>query len=468
MSSISIGSIGGKVSAGLGQADPKILYNATSSDLARLEGYFTNLYNPSIGMIAVGTSKSCVSGGCGGVIFSFQNGTAAPIFPTNDRYLPFENWKDAYGFIGLGVDTNLATSVLTSITNLKTTVGWHPPWNAESMIGYIIPYSKSNTNIVFLDNEHYLTMPDGTLYQIDQAAAWSTSSQSWISPDMNTKNALNCGEIDECLFQAVNLYIRGDTSDAMTNLQTIANEAVKNPDGSIGFGTSPYRGMYLGTFVEAVEVIGIPTLPNGITMTEIINTIWGLQATQADGGVPRQYSSFTSGVLGSDDETTNAALLAFSPGVIEFIGQEAASGTYNLGSVPSSNPNVMAILDSTITTTASSSSSLSSSMTHSTSQSTSTTTTTSTSNHATSTTSFATVSRSASSTKAMSTKTTSILTSSTSESLSSPSTSSFTASTPSEKAAISVAMFYAELTSISLFGAGIFMLRHVERKTGLF
>jgi hypothetical protein len=355
---------------------PQVLYTATSSELAGLEGYFTNLYNPSIGMIAVGAGKSCNSGGCGGVTFYFQNGTAAPIFPTYERYLPFENWKDAYGFIGLGVDTNIATNVLTSLTNLQTTVGWHSPWNAESMIGFIIPYSKANTNIAFLDNGGYLKMPDGMPYQIDQAAAWSIPSQSWITPNMNVKSATNCAEIDECLFQAVNLYIRGDSTDAMSNLQTIANMAVKNSDGSVGFGTAPFRGMYLGTFVEAVEIIGVPTLPNGITMNDIINTIWGLQKTQNDGGVPRQYSTFTSGVLNSDDETTNAALLAFSPGVIQFIEEEAASGIYNLNSIPSAHPNVAAILDSSIssssTTSMSSTSSSSSSSTWTSSTSSST------------------------------------------------------------------------------------------------
>jgi hypothetical protein len=380
ISSISITSLGGLQQQHrlLGPlAEPKILYNATSSELNGLESYFTNLYNPSIGLIAVGTQTSCGGGGCGGVTFYFQNGTAAPLFPTYDRYLPFENWKDAYGFIGLGVDTGIATSVLNSITSLKTSVGWHPPWNAESMIGFIIPYSKANTNIAFVDkNGAFLQMPDGTPYQIDQAAAWDTSTQSWISPNMNVKAALNCAEIDECLFQAVNLYIRGDSTDAMSNLQTIANMAVKNSDGSVGFGTAPFRGMYLGTFVEAVEIIGVPTLPNGITMNDIINTIWGLQKTQNDGGVPRQYSTFTSGVLNSDDETTNAALLAFSPGVIQFIEEEAASGIYNLNSIPSAHPNVAAILDSSIssssTTSMSSTSSSSSSSTWTSSTSSST------------------------------------------------------------------------------------------------
>lgn len=567
VSCISVGSTGRTSEGVLGPAQPKILYNATSSELTGLEGYFTNLYNPSIGMIAVGTSKACVSGGCGGVTFNFQNGSAAPIFPTYDRYLPFENWKDAYGFVGLGVDSSIATNVLASISSLKTTVGWHPPWNAESMIGFIIPYSKSNTNIVFLHNGQYLEMPDGTPYQIDQAAAWSTSSQSWLPPDMNTNHALNCGEIDECLFQAVNLYMRGDSSDAMNNLQTIANEAVKNPDGSIGFGTAPYRGMYLGTFVEAAEVIGVPTLPNGITMNDVVNTIWGLQATQNDGGVPRQYSSFTSGLLGSDDETTNAALLAFSPGVIEFIEQEAASGMYNLNSVPSASPNVVAILGSTTsssssssfttttsstttstttfsnhssstTTTSTTRSTTSSTTSHSSSSSSSTrsssstlrsSTTTSSSSSETTSSSTETSTKSSStesnssSSQSSSTSTVTLSSSSTRDSSSSTSSSSISTSesltsshlvpsassitdtstvvtcgsgqcsgnengssngnahpapsilqalglgpAPSEKAAVSVATFYAELSSISLFGVGIFVLRHAVTRVGPF
>ena len=313
--------------------------SAPQSRLSLLEGYFVSRFNPAIGLIAVGPADE--SGG--GVVFSFPNGTAAPVVTPFQRYLPMENWATAAALAGLSFDPNITASVFASINTLSASVGWHASWNRESMMGFIIPYNKPNSNLCLVTpSGSYLTMPDGTQYQIDQAAPWDFPSQTWLAPDTNPNDGkgVNSTAIDEALFQAVNFYLRGDETDAMANLQDVAYLAVLNPDGSVGFGSAPYRGMFLGTFIEAAEVIGTPVLPPGITMDQIASTIWTLQAGQSDGGLPRQYSSFTNGVLGSDDETTNAALLAYSPGVIQYLQTVASSGLYNLASVPSANPTV--------------------------------------------------------------------------------------------------------------------------------
>jgi hypothetical protein len=409
------------------RASSQVVYSASQSELSGLESYFTSKYNPDIGLVAVGTQTNCNQGGCGGVSFSFMNGTAAPILPMWQRYLPFENWKDAYGLYGLGVQQSMASSILNSIQQLKSEVGWRPSWNAEAMIGFIIPYSKGNTNIAFTTpSGGYLTMPSSGLpYQLDQALSWSIPNQAWIAPDMNVNHAKGLGQIDETLYQAINLYLRGDDADAVANLQAVANTAVKNSDGSVGFGTAPYRGMYLGTFLEASEILGAPTLPSGISMNDILTTIATLQQTQSDGGIPRQYSSFTSGVLGSDDETTNAALLAFSPGVIQYVQSVAASGQYNLNTVPSTDPDVTAILGTTITstTTTSSTSSISSTRTtSSTDSSTVTSTATLTSTAPTTTTNTRTVTSTQTSTASTTSTITSTLTSSKTRSFTNTST----------------------------------------------
>lgn len=321
---------------------PTSAANPYAAEISGLERYITNLYNPDIGLVAVGTQMSC-NGACHGVRFYFKNGTAAPILPEWQRYLPLENWMDASAFMGLDFDTEVAQTIYNSIESLGTSVGWHAPWNREAMVGVITDYGIRNTNIVFTTSSGgYPLMPSSGLpYQIEQAAPWDTVTQSWAAPDMNINDAtrVNQNNIEETMFQAMNLYLRGDKIDAMANLQWVASLAV-NHDGAIGFGTPPFLGIDLGTFLECVYVIGMPTLPSGITLDGIITTLWTLQSTQTDGGIPAQYSSFTSGVLGSDDEATNAALLAFSPGVISYIKGVEASGVYNTQTLPSADPQI--------------------------------------------------------------------------------------------------------------------------------
>ncbi len=382
-------------------------------------------------MMAVGTQTTCFGGTCGGVTFSFKNGTAEPIFPMWQRYLPNENWAVAAAFQGLGYRTDIVNAVYSSIQSLETSVGWRPAFNRESQWGIIIPYTKSNTNIGFvMSNGRYLVMPGTTTpYQITGATPWNTASQSWIFPgDMNVAHATNnsCNGFNETGYQALNLALRGDHTDAVANVQWMADQAIKNSDGSVGFCTAPYRGMFLGVFIECVEVIGIPSLPNGITMDDVINTLWGLQPTQSDGGIPRQYSSFTSGVLGSDDETTNGALDAFSPGLVNYVRSVAASGQFNLQSQPNPAPTLTGIT----TSTTSSTTSTTSSSTTSSSTSTTTSTTSTTTSH---TTSSSTTSTSSSSQTSTSTSTSTTSPTSTTSSTTSTTVTSSTSTTPTSQ-----------------------------------
>jgi hypothetical protein len=350
--------------------------------VAGLESYFTNLWNPSVGLISVGTQTNC-HGACGGVQFYFMNDTGAPIFPTAYRFLPNENWADAEAFIGLGFRPDISSAILNTLQSLESSVGWRPAENRETQWGFIVSYDKTNQNIVFLTpQQKNLVVPGtNTQFQLDSAARWNFNTQSWVPFNPNVKAALGCGQPpDETLFQALNLYLRGDYSDAMANLQCVANTLSMNPDGSVLIGPAPARGMYLGSFLEAAEVIGTPNMPNGITLNDVANTIWGLQ--QSDGGIARQYSDFTTNVLGSDDETTNAALLAFSPGVISNIQSIAASGEYNLSSVPNVTPQLGG--GGTTTTTTSTSSTSSTTSSTSSTSTTRTTRTTSTSSRTTS------------------------------------------------------------------------------------
>ena len=345
--------------------------SAPKTGVAGLESYFTNLWNPAVGLISVGTQTNC-NGACGGVQFTFKNDTAAPIFPAGYRFLPLENWADAAAFLGLGYRMDIANSILNTLQGLESSVAWVPPNNRETQWGYIVSYDKVNQNIVFTTpTGNNLYVPGTrTQYQLDQAARWNFQTQSYVPFNPNVNAALGCGQAtDETLFQSLNLYLRGDTKDAKANLQCVANTMTMNSDGSVLIGPAPARGMYLGSFVETAEIVGTPTMPGGITLSDVINTIWGLQ--QTDGGIARQYSDFTSNVLGSDDETTNAALLAFSPGVISGIQSIAASGQYTLASVPNVTPQLGG--SGTTTTTSTTSSSSTSSSTSSTSHTTSTT-----------------------------------------------------------------------------------------------
>ena len=393
---------------------------ATSSSktgVAGLESYFTNLWNPSVGLFSVGSQKSC-NGPCGGVQFYFQNNTGAPIFPAGYRFLPNENWAVAEAFIGLGYRSDISSAILNTLQSIETSIGWRPAENRESQWGFITSYDKNNNNIVFLTpQQRNLVVPGtSTQFQVDSAARWDFSSQSWIPWNSNVNAALGCGQAtDETIFQALNLYLRGDTKDAKANLQCVANTMTMNPDGSVLIGPAPARGMYLGSFLEAAEVLGTPTMPAGITLNDVINTIWGLQ--QSDGGVARQYSDFTTNVLGSDDETTNAALLAFSPGVISNIQSIAASGKYTLTSVPDVTPQLGG---SGTTTTTGTSSTTSSRTTSSSSSSTSSTTSKTTSSSSKTT--------SSSSSKTSSSSTTYSSSSSSSSSTTSVSSSSSTSS----------------------------------------
>jgi hypothetical protein len=310
---------------------------APADKLARLISYFTNLYNPQVGLASVGTELTCAKA-CTGVTFTYMDGSGpAPIVPEGRRFLPFESRIDAAGLAGMGLDQDMVANINKTIQGLYAQVNWHPSWNRESMIGVIIPYKINNKNWTFTPTGGApFPSVNGFMYQLDQAAPWDVTTKKW-KPDTSTpKDGMLDPEkpfkfIDGPLFQAVNLYLRGDSKHAMENLQAIADECTVNPDHSIGFGKPPYRGMYLGTFLETVEIIGTPKLKNGCDLQAIQKTLWDLQ--DADGGISRTYSCIRGAnckIMLGTDETANAALLAYSPGLIKYIKHVAQSAKYTL------------------------------------------------------------------------------------------------------------------------------------------
>jgi hypothetical protein len=313
---------------------------SSTNNVAGLVSYLKTRFNSTLNLIAVGTSQTSSGGG---VSFYFMDSPTdlAPTVPDYWRIIPNENWKDAMGFWGLNPSDSMASTVFASIEQLRTTVGWYRSMNDESTIGRIIPYSKHNVDVAFTKNRKppLPTTPSGQTYAIVQATPWDYFTQTFFPPDMNYQNGLGLkvAAIDETLFQALNFYLRGRTDYAMQNLNAVAGIAHKNSDGSVYFGSLPARGMYLGVFYECWQTIGPAGLPSGITITDVENTIWGLQ--NSDGGISRNYSSFSSR-SNSDDETTNAALNAFSPGVIQYVKSIASSGQYNLSSIPDPNASI--------------------------------------------------------------------------------------------------------------------------------
>jgi len=308
--------------------------------------YFTTKFNPQEGLISVGTEGTCdkLNETCGGVQFYYMDGSPCPIVAPAYRFLPNENWAVAAAFQGIGVQPAIVGSIYSHLQILEATVEWRPADNRESQWGYIVSSSKANTNICFTGSGGPpLPTLNGISIAYDQAARWNAATQSWIPGEFNLSEATNnsMSMFDEAGFQALNLYLRGDSKDAMSNLQWMADMCTVNSDGSVGFGAAPYRGMFLSVFLEAVEVIGSPGLKAGCSISAIAGTLWGIQ--QPDGGIARQYSDVSSCVstcLSSDDETTNAALLAYSPGVILDIQQEGASRVFNLTSIPTVTPQI--------------------------------------------------------------------------------------------------------------------------------
>ena len=308
--------------------------------LSAAVSYFTSRYNSQIGLITVGPPSDSNTGG---VTFYYMNDgtTACTPSPANARVIPNENLKDAYAFLGIGTQTSIANTIIQSVTTLYSTDTWHPSWNDESMIGIPDPYSKANNNYCLTPNygaPSTITI-NGQSVTVVQALPWSVSTQTWVSPDMNVNDASNCSAIDECLFQAVNLYIRGDLPGAESNLQTIASQCTVNTDGSEEFGTGTSRGMYLGTFLETYEIINNPSirLSGGCTISGLVSTVYCLQLS--DGGIAMNYSSCSTHA-GDDDETTNAFLLAASPGVITRIQSEYSNHQYSVTYIPPNQPSL--------------------------------------------------------------------------------------------------------------------------------
>jgi hypothetical protein len=312
--------------------------------------YITNLFNPKVQLCAVSRSTS----GGTGVTFNWMSGKTGFNLPGWDTYIGFENWKYAVGLWGINRSDPTSKAILTKLESLKTEVGWVAPWNDECFLGTIVPYARNDYNIIFTKDQTGGTdasLPKdsaGKPYLLVQAAPWAPQSSSWKSPGGTQAGSLNFTWAQEQADQAMNWYLRGNNANALTCFQQFASQASRLADGAIAFGPSihsvalngpAYRGIYLGMFLQLSTLLGLGsiTMPDSITRAEVLATANGLQC--ADGGIAWNYSSMSK-FTGSIDEATNALLLAFSPGAIEYCQDVATSGKYNANSDPPLVPNL--------------------------------------------------------------------------------------------------------------------------------
>ena len=303
----------------------------TSERLSALAGYLASGFNPELNLTAQGTDKT----GLSPVQFYFFDGTPAPRLPPWQTYEPNECWKTAIAFRDNPPQSNpdMSNAILAALESVKTDFGWRPPWKDESILGVPTPYSFHNNNMSFTKNQGLPPLPtmpkSASEYAVNQAAPFDTTMLQWIEADLNPTDAMTVspGALDEGLYEACNFYIRGDYLQAVANLNQVASYW----DGS-GFGTPPYRGEFLGIFLFTCRVLGItrPSL-GGRPLTEVEDTLWALQ--NSDGGISRSYYS-TTNRAGSDNETSNAALLAYSPSIMAHLKSLFDSKTFDLTSSP--------------------------------------------------------------------------------------------------------------------------------------
>jgi PKD domain-containing protein len=213
-----------------------------------------------------------------------------------------------------------------------------------------VPYNFINNNVAFCpvaSGYGHCTLPklaNGQSYELDQAIRYNPATGQWIPWTQSggsipaTGYATTSTPIDEALYQALNLYIRGDLTHAEANVATVASLCVSlgtGPNGVVRYafndGSGIYRGMWLGTFLYTEMVLNYhPSLPNGCTDAKLQATMWDIQ--NPDGGVGRQYTRTSQ--KGSDDETSDSSLLPYSTTLISYVQGVAAAATYNTASAP--------------------------------------------------------------------------------------------------------------------------------------
>lgn len=316
--------------------------------------YLATNFNAELGLCGqIGGSSSFLSTSA-----VFGDGMATTSLPSSLTFEPNENIKEGYAFkevppTGL---RNIGMTILAVAANLRTQK-WMPPatkgipfhtaWNDESLVGRILPFSKpKNVNVCF-NGPPYSKLTNGSSFGVFSACPTVIPYKgTFYAPDMNYQNALtvNLASLAEAEYQVMNLYLRRDIKDAKMVLQQVADLAIKNGDGSVGFGpTPPYRTIWVAAFYhDCLTMQYTPNLPNGIKPNDFNTTLSKLQ--QSDGSLPDSYTNFTSGFAGDPVEATNTAVLPYLPNLQANLRNIVTRKVYTLASIPSEifslNPSV--------------------------------------------------------------------------------------------------------------------------------
>src|SRR5579872_3538864 len=239
------------------------------------------------------------------------------------------------------------------MSTLNASLGWHPSWKEESIFGVPIPYRNNNNTAIAhtFPNGSYPTF-SGIAYQIAQLSPYNVICHCWNSPDMNVSHGIATNSAQTAIYQALNYFIRGDSADAFTDF----NLTTKEWNGSGFLDTNAksnhfFRGEDLALYLYAAKVL--PAEWSNVTTLAIIEAkLWSLQ--NFDGGIALSYNTTT--INHSVVETSEAALLPYSPTLISYVQRVAQSGVYNLMTPPPPNfdiypPFVTISTTSTVVTT---------------------------------------------------------------------------------------------------------------------
>ncbi|HXQ93213.1 MAG TPA: hypothetical protein VN739_09435 [Nitrososphaerales archaeon] len=317
-------------------------YSSQLSELINL--YVAPRFNSSVGLVAQGfPNNTSVLGDLG--VIHFENGTIAPNSTESTRFEPACcSWKAGWGLVDNepASDPTMGLQILHTMSTLNSTFGWHSNWIDDSIYGVPIPYKSNNTAIAYtLHNGSFPETSNGVRYEVAQNSPYNLNCPCWNAPDLNATHGLETTwknpSAQQAIYQSLNFFIRGDNADAISNFQWVASiwNGTGFVDANVASGKHGFfRGEILALFLYAQKVLNVqPNLPNGATLGQIEAKLWSLQSS--DGGIAYQYT--TASINHSDDETTEAALLPYSPTLIAYVQSIAKSGLYNLTSSPPSN-----------------------------------------------------------------------------------------------------------------------------------
>ncbi|MFI5419986.1 MAG: LysM peptidoglycan-binding domain-containing protein [Nitrososphaerales archaeon] len=323
---------------------PQQLTTATStysgpyaSNLSKLvNSYVVPRFNANIDLIAQNVTGTKGSLNDLGQIY-FENGTATNAFRQDRKFeVPCCSWKAGWGLLDNPPlnDSSMGLQILQEMSTLNATFGWHTNWKDDSTFGIPMPYvtpkpiSLAYTYLVNGSYPEYSGIP----YQIAQNSPYNLSCLCWDKPDMNVAHGLKHGLAQDAIYQSLNFFIRGDTNDSISDFQAVAKmwNGVGFLDKNVN-NSGIYRGEIPALFLYAQKVLDVqPELPNNATLANVTAKLWSLQTS--DGGIAYQYNSTWTNH--SDEETSLAALLPYSPTLISYVQSVARSGLYNDSSPP--------------------------------------------------------------------------------------------------------------------------------------